>query len=166
MQINSELAFFDPSLIEKPQVVVLNKMDLPQAQDRWPEVQRVVEERGDPVLAISAVSRRGVRELMQRVITLLDRLPSPAAVEEAPVYRPAENEDAFKVRRLGDDVFRVSGKRIERAAAMTYWEYDEAVLRFHRILVALGIRDALAEAGVRKGDTVIIGDYELEWSEE
>jgi GTP-binding protein len=48
---------------------------------------------------------------------------------------------------------------------MTYWDYDEAVLRFQRTLEVLGITDALAEAGVVAGDTVFIGEYELEWSE-
>ena len=55
--------------------------------------------------------------------------------------------------------------RIERAAAMTYWEYDEAVNRFQRILGALGITDALRDAGVTAGDTVLIGNVVLEWAE-
>jgi GTP-binding protein len=59
----------------------------------------------------------------------------------------------------------VSGKRIERAARMTYWEFDEAVMRFQRILEALGVKRALEEAGVKEGDTVRIGEYELEWSD-
>ena len=58
-----------------------------------------------------------------------------------------------------------AGRRIERAAAMTYWDYDEAVMRFQNILETLGISKALVEAGVEVGDTVYIGDYELEWSD-
>mgnify|MGYP000128505981 CR=1 FL=1 len=52
-----------------------------------------------------------------------------------------------------------------RAAAMTYWDYEEAVNRFQRTLETLGITEALREAGAKKGDTVFIGEYELEWSE-
>jgi len=48
---------------------------------------------------------------------------------------------------------------------MTYWEYDESVRRFQRILKTLGIEDALRAAGVKPGDTVFIGDYELEWAD-
>jgi GTP-binding protein len=82
---------------------------------------------------------------------------------EIPLYAP-DDTDEFKIVRE-DGAYRVIGKRIERAAAMTYWEYDEAVERFQRVLYSLGIADALREAGASKGDTVLIGDYELEWAE-
>jgi GTP-binding protein len=59
----------------------------------------------------------------------------------------------------------VTGKRVERAALMTYWDYDEAVARFQNILEALGITKALEDAGVEVGDTVFIGDFELEWTD-
>ena len=69
------------------------------------------------------------------------------------------------MRREPDGSWRVAGTRIERAAKMTYWEYDEAVARFQRVLEALGVRRALEEAGVQPGDTVHIGEFELEWSD-
>jgi GTP-binding protein len=84
------------------------------------------------------------------------------AVEEPKVFRPTESEDAFEIVKEGDS-FRVRGKRIERVAAMTDWTNDEAVARFQRIIKAMGIQDALQEAGVRLGDTVLIGNHELEW---
>ena len=59
--------------------------------------------------------------------------------------------------------WRVQGQSIERAAAMTYWEYDQSVQRFQKILQALGIEDALREAGIEEGEIVFIADYELEW---
>ncbi|HRE30144.1 MAG TPA: Obg family GTPase CgtA, partial [Anaerolineales bacterium] len=61
--------------------------------------------------------------------------------------------------------YRVSGKKIERAARMTYWEFEEAVERFQKILEVLGVRNGLEEAGIKAGDTVRIGEYELEWSD-
>lgn len=60
-------------------------------------------------------------------------------------------------------VYRLSGQEIERIAAMTNWDSDESLERLWRIMVARGIAAALAEAGVSLGDTVLIGDYELEW---
>ena len=81
------------------------------------------------------------------------------------MYRPPEAASDFSVSREGPGVFRVRGARIERAARMTYWEYDEAVQRFQQILEVLGVRQALAEAGAKTGDTVFIGEYELEWSD-
>jgi GTP-binding protein len=162
VQINSELALFDPDLAAKPQVVVLNKMDLPSAQEYWQSLGKKLKKHAFPVLAISAATHDGITELMRLVVKSLDDLPAPAPVTEVPVFTLAEDEQAFRIVRE-NDAFRVIGKRIERAAAMTYWEYDEAIIRFHRILTALGIADALREAGVSEGDTVLIGDYELEW---
>ncbi len=161
VQINSELALFDPALAEKPQVVALNKMDLPQAKERWPAVRSFIEERGHPVYAISAATHHGVRELLGQVFSKVEQIPEPEPSDEIPIFRP-DDEDTFEISREGQ-AFRVIGRRIERAAAMTYWEYDEALVRFHRILTALGIADALRNAGISGGDTVLIGDYELEW---
>jgi GTP-binding protein len=64
-----------------------------------------------------------------------------------------------------DEGWRVVGEAIERAAAMTYWEYDQSIRRFQRIMEALGIDKSLREAGVKNGDTVLIGEYELEWED-
>jgi GTPase len=90
----------------------------------------------------------------------------PAYVESAqlPVYRPQADPRDFKVQREPDG-WRVSGASIERAAAMTYWEHDQSVRRFQKILETLGVEDALREAGVQPGDTVHISDYELEWAD-
>ncbi len=164
VQINTELALYDEDLGARPQIVALNKMDLPEAQARWPEVQAAIEARGFPVMAISAATQQGVRELLNVVAQTLSELPEPEPAEEVPVFTP-DDDEAFRITRAGDNAYRVSGKRIERAAAMTYWEYEEAVNRFQRVLNALGIADALRESGVQPGDTVIIGDAELEWSE-
>jgi GTP-binding protein len=57
----------------------------------------------------------------------------------------------------------VRGKAVERAAKMTYWEHDEAVRRFQRLLERIGVEETLRGAGARAGDTVRIGEYELEW---
>ncbi len=165
MQINAELALFDEKLGDKPQLVAFNKMDLPHARARWPEVRDAIEARGCEAMAISAVAHEGVRELVGRVFQLLDALPEkePQPAEEMPVYEIEGDPLAFEIERAGPHTWHVHGERIERAAATTYWEYDEAVRRFQRILETLGIYQALIEAGVQQGDTVHIGDYELEW---
>jgi GTP-binding protein len=91
--------------------------------------------------------------------------PPEAEPEQTPVYRPEEEAGAFTVEREAARAWRVSGKALERAAAMTYWEYDEAVRRFQRILGRVGVDDALREAGARPGDSVRIGEHELEWQD-
>jgi GTP-binding protein len=71
----------------------------------------------------------------------------------------------WRIFRVDDGVWRVRGKKIERIAAQTYFEFDATAERFQRILDKMGISAALREAGVEEGDTVIIGDETLEWTE-
>lgn len=160
-QINTELTLFDEALLDKPQVVVLNKIELPDSKQHWDAVQGMAAADDYPSFAISAVTREGVQAMLYALRDLVDELPEPETTEEVPIFT-LENDDIFEVT-VEEDGYRVSGRRIERAAAMTYWEYDEAVVRFHRILTALGIADSLRDAGVEEGDTVFIGDIELEW---
>jgi GTP-binding protein len=166
--INQELQLFSPQLREKPQIVALNKMDLPEVRQRWPEVARALRALDvvEP-LAISAVSGEGVDALLRRAATLLAELPPPAPLADvapiAPV--PSEVDKSFAIEREADGGWRVRGRRIERIVVMTRWEYYDAVMRFQRILDALGITQALREQGIEEGDTVRIGEKELEWSE-
>jgi GTP-binding protein len=157
------MALFSPRLAEKPQIVVLNKMDLPQARAIWPQVEEEMGRQGTPVASISAVTGEGVRLLLYQVADLLERLPEEMPVEEVPVLRPVEDEEEFRVMREGEGVFRVEGRRVERSAAMTDWDNEEAIARFQRVMAALGVTAALEEAGVEEGDTVRIGQVELEW---
>lgn len=164
-QINSELALFDPALGRKPQVVVINKIDLPDVKERWPKIKAELKRRKVEALAISAVTGENVRPLLYRAAQVLKETPviEPEA-EEMPIYRPETDPNAYTISRT-DDGWRVSGAAIERAAAMTYWDEFQSVRRFQRILEALGIDAALRKAGVDDGDTVKIGDYELEWQD-
>ncbi len=160
--INEELALFDEKLAAKPQLVVLNKIDLPQAQAIWPAVKEAIEARGKPILCISALTGQGVREMLGRVAEMLKALPrKEVTLPEAKVLRPRE-EEAFTIVRE-DGAWRVRGAKVERLAAMTNWDLDEAVQRFHRIMTRMGVTMALREAGVQIGDTVRIGKVELEW---
>jgi GTP-binding protein len=130
-------------------------------------VEQELRARGLEPMAISAATQQNVKALVQRIFQVYDSLPAEVreAVAETPVYELPEEETIFTIVQEGQGHFRVQGKRIERAAAMTHWEYDDAILRFQNILETLGISAALEEAGVQVGDTVYIGDYELEWSE-
>ena len=165
-QINSELALFDPGLAQKPQVVAFNKIDMPEAQARWPEVKAELERRGYQPVAISALTHEGLTPLLWKANELLKTAPEPEAeAQSIPVYRPRVDPKAFTIERTPDGGFRVRGEAIERAAAMTYWGEDATVLRFQRLLETLGIDAALRKAGIHEGDTVYIGDNELEWTD-
>jgi GTP-binding protein len=163
-QINSELALFDPQLAIKPQVVALNKIDLPDVQARWPEIEKQLIKLGVKApLAISAVSGQDVRRLLGRAAEELQALPA-TETSELPLYTPDVDPGEFHVQREGDG-WRLSGPALERAAAMTYWEHEQSVRRFQRLLHQLGVDKAMRTQGVRDGDTVYIGEYELEWKD-
>lgn len=163
-QINSELALFDPDLAEKPQIVALNKIDLPEVAAIWDKIETSLKERGYEPMAVSALAGTNVRQLLYRAAQLLDQVPPASEIAAMPVYRVPSDPREFHVQREPKG-WRVSGEAIERAAAMTYWEYDQSVRRFQRILQTLGIEDALRQAGVKTGDTVYIGEFELEWED-
>jgi GTP-binding protein len=162
--INGELDAFGHGLTEKPQIVVLNKMDEPAVRERWPEIQAALKAQGYPAMAISALAREGARELLYRAAQVLAELPEETPSRELPVFRPEEDERAFTVERE-EDGWRVRGIQIERLAAMTVWNLDEAVRRFQRTLERTGIVAELEDAGVQPGDTVRIGERELVWEE-
>ncbi|UCC61760.1 MAG: GTPase ObgE [Anaerolineae bacterium] len=169
--INTELDLYSERLATRPQIVVLNKMDLPDAQALWPLVQEALAERGvKEVMAIAAVTHQGVNALMRRVAATLETLPreelTMEAAEEVAVFELPSDEDAISVTYEEETgAWRVRGIRVERAARRTNWQLDEAIFRFHLFLESMGVISALEEAGVQVGDTVFIGDVELTWED-
>ncbi len=129
-----------------------------------PGIRNGLKKRGFEMNAISAVAGTNVRDLLYRAAKLLEFSPSAPEAAGLPVYRAEADPRAFTVRREKHG-WRVSGESIERAASMTYWEYDQSVERFQRILQTIGVEDALRKAGVAPGDIVLIGEYELEWQD-
>ncbi len=170
--INQELREYDEHLATRPQIVVLNKMDLPESQERWPALKAKAEAAGYPVFAISAVTHQGVDELMQYAGQRLQEMQreeaeriatQPITDMEGPVLRP-QPEDAFLITRE-KGVFIVKGKRVERAVNMTNLESDESMDRLQVTLAKMGVTKALEEAGVQVGDKVRFGKVELYWGE-
>jgi len=163
-QINSEMALFDEKLAEKPQIVTLNKIDLPMVAEKLKDLQASFKKLGVKLFPISAVAQTNVRDLMWQVYEMLENAPEPAEVAELPVYRMEEDPRAFRIEEE-EFGWRVVGKSIERAAAMTFWEHPGSLRRFQRMMNVIGLEKALREAGVQEGDSVFIGDYELEWQD-
>jgi len=170
--INQELREYDEHLATRPQIVVLNKMDLPEAQERWPGLKAKAKAAGYPAFAISAVTHQGVDELVQYTAQRLQEMQleeaermvtQPITGMEGPVLRP-QPEDAFSITRE-KGVFIVKGKRVERAVNMTNLESEESMDRLQVTLAKMGVTNALEEAGVQVGDKVRFGKVELLWGE-
>jgi GTPase len=163
--IRDELEAHDPALLEKPGLVVFNKLDLEAARVAWPDFRAAREAAGQDVIAASAETGEGIDVLRARMAAILppaDELDAPPEPAGVVVHRIEAMGDGFVVSREGDG-FRVRGKRIERIAAQTNFEVEESAERFQRDLARLGIDAELRRAGIEPGDTVLIGVAELEW---
>jgi GTP-binding protein len=164
-QINSELALFDPKLATKPQIVALNKIDQPDVQERLKEIKASFKKKKIELFTLSAMARTNTRDILIAAHQKLAEIPVEELNEALPVYKPDVDPNQFAVTREDDGNWRVSGVAIERSAKMTYFEHDGSLRRFQKLLEKLGVDKALREAGVEEGDTVFIGDFELEWQE-
>jgi GTP-binding protein len=166
--INAELAAFSSALAQRPQIVAVNKSDVPTVREAWPSIEEALDATGaDGPHLISAATGDGVAELLFDVAGRLAEMPDAEPEEKGlPVLRPVDDdEDAFKVYHIKGGGYRVVGTRVERAAAMTDWGNEAAVARFQRILDAIGVTEALRALGLEEGEMVRIGDYELEWQD-
>jgi GTP-binding protein len=117
-------------------------------------------------MTISALARTNVHELLLKAAAkLADAPPLEEIAAPLPVYRPKDDPRDFKVSREGTSDWRLSGPGIERAAKMTYFEHEGSLRRFQKLMETLGADEALRKVGVKEGDTVHIGEFELEWRE-
>ncbi len=169
-QINAELYQYQPELAQRPQIVVLNKLDLPEAQANLERLQRALPVAAEDLFAIAAVTREGVADLLAHIAQRLRKIPAPMRdpVEpDEPVLTwpvPDVDPNLFTVEPEGEG-WRVRGRKIERLIAMTNFDQPEALDRIQRVLDASGISAALLEAGVQDGDVVYINKAELIWSD-
>jgi len=157
-------------LLDRPQLIALNKIDVPEARDLADLVRPELEARGYRVFEISAVSREGLRELSYALAELVELHRAELAAQPvAPriVLRPrAQNDAGFVVRvegGSGGNVYRVVGGKPERWVAQTNFSNEEAIGYLAERLAKGGVEDALFKAGAVGGSTVIIGPVEFDW---
>jgi GTPase len=164
--IQAELAAFGHGLDQKPQVLAMNKMDLPDAQAAYELFCRSEDAPAElkVCIPISAATGENVRALLMRAVQLLDELPPVEVAEPEPVLQTESGEAGFEIVREGGG-FRVISPQLVQRVETTRWDLEEAVQRFQHMLERTGITTALERRGAKAGDTVYIGDYELEWGE-
>ncbi len=169
-KINEELRLYQPELADRPQIVALNKQDVPEAKAQVARFRRKLHLDKEMLFPISAATGDGVPALLQHVAAVLREQPNPLAehprsTEELRWPVPPRDPNAFTVEREGDG-FRVRGQRIERLVSMLNFAQQESLDRLQRVLERTGVSQALRDAGVEEGDPVRIEKAELEWSEE
>ena len=166
--VAEELRLHDPALAERPMPIVVTKLDLAEARERWPEIRDALRADGPAPIGVSAHDGTGLEELRARLATALDEAMARAderGPDEMRVHRFDPLAEGWRIVAEGDDL-RVQGRRIETAAARTDFENDESRDRFWRLLERQGIDVELRRRGAGPGTTVHIGETELEWGEE
>jgi GTP-binding protein len=157
-------------LRDRPRMVVLNKLDVPDARDLADIVRPILEERGLRVFEISAATHEGLKPLAYAMGEMVARARAEAPVEEPTrlVIRPRQlGESGFEVRRIDETTFQVTGEKPERWIRQTDFTNDEAVGYLADRLERLGVEEALLEAGAQAGAEVVIGPmqggYVFDW---
>ncbi|EAF9811435.1 GTPase ObgE [Listeria monocytogenes] len=169
MAINNELEQYNLRLMERPQIIVANKMDMPDAEENLNEFKTKIAE-DIPVFPISAVTKTGLRELLLAIADKLETTPEfplneilEQEDEDTVLYKYVAEEPDFEISREPDGTFVLSGAKIERLFTMTNFERDASISRFARQLRVMGVDEALRKRGAKDGDIVRLLDYEFEF---
>lgn len=174
--INQELGGYNMRLLERPQIVVANKMDIPAAQENLEEFKAKLAADGEEVdiVEISAFTRTNVDNLLYKISDILDSTDpnmlyeldtEEESMENRVLYKHKPKDETFKITRDDTAAYVVSGPGIERAFLMTDFNRDASVRRFAQQMRSMGVDDALRERGCKNGDTVKILKGEFEFVE-
>ena len=174
--INQELGEYNMRLLERPQIVVANKMDIPAAQENLEEFKSKLAADGEEVdiVEISAFTRTNVDNLLYKISDILDSADpnmlyeldtEEESMENRVLYKHKPKDETFKITRDDTGAYVVSGPGIERAFLMTDFNRDASVRRFAQQMRSMGVDDALRERGCKNGDTVKILKGEFEFVE-
>lgn len=160
--VNRELAEYSGALAERPQVVAVNKVDLPAVRERVEGLKGALVKEGVAPMFISAADRVGTEELVGRLAQMLIETKLGVPAPEAPTIRPKPLGRRFEIRREGGG-FRVEGERVVTFAEMMPVEVEEGKQELWWRLTRWGVAGALRRAGAQPGDRVRLGGVELEW---
>lgn len=167
--INEELKQYNMRLTERPELIVANKMDMPEAEENLKKFREKMPEDAR-IFPISALSRQGLSNLLFAVADLVESTPEFPLIDEAAdesessvLYKHESQGDGFDITRDPDGSFVLSGYAIERLFKMTDFSREDSIRRFARQMRGMGIDDALRERGAENGDTVRLMEFEFEF---
>ncbi|MEN8701154.1 GTPase ObgE [Bacillus infantis] len=171
LTINKELKEYNLRLTERPQIIVANKMDMPEAEENLKEFKsRLTDDH--PIFPISAFTRQGLRDLLFAVADKIEETPEFPLMEEEEdnginrvVYKHEKPQTEFVITRDPDGSFVLSGDAVIKVFKMTDFSREESVRRFARQLRGMGVDEALRERGAKDGDTIKLLEFEFEFVE-
>lgn len=168
--INDELKDYSEKLSHRTQIIVANKSDIAQDDDNYKKLADIAEKNGQKIFKISAATGEGVEELMNYVSKTLKELPKEDLIDVATpsegekVYRLETKKEPFEISKE-KGVWIVKGEDVDKIIRKVNITDYESLFFLHRKLNELGLDKALKKAGIHDGDTVKIGNYEMEWED-
>lgn len=175
LQINTELETYNLRLMERPQIIVANKMDMPDAEENLKVFKEKLATDYDEfdelpmIFPISSLAQQGLDNLLEATADLLDKtdeflLYTEEDMQDDEVYYGFnDDERPFEITRDDDAAWVLYGEKLERLFVMTNMERDESIMKFARQLRGMGVDEALRERGAKDGDIVRIGNFEFEF---
>ena len=176
LSINKELETYNLRLMERPQIIVANKMDMPESQENLKIFKEKLAANYDEfdelpmIFPISSLAHQGLENLLEATAELLDKTPEFLLYDEAEfqdedeVYYGFQDDEApFDISRDDDATWVLSGEKLERLFVMTNMDRDESIMKFARQLRGMGVDEALRARGAKDGDIVRIGNFEFEF---
>ena len=165
VKIRKELESYKFDLLKRPEIIVANKMDLPNAKENLEEFKKHVDKE---IFPISAFTKEGLTPLLYRIRDLLDVTPDFIMYKNEDFvteYNFTPEEEKYKIEKV-DGVYNITGAGLKRLFEMTDFSSYEATRRFARQLKVMGIDEELRKLGVQNGDVVKIFEYEFEFIDE
>lgn len=175
VSINNELETYDLRLMERPQIIVANKMDMPESEENLATFRTKLATNYDEfdelpqIFPISTLAHQGLENLLDATAELLSKtgeflLYDESDLEQEEVYYGFDGDERpFEIARDDDATWVLSGEKLEKLFIMTNMERDESVMKFARQLRGMGVDEALRERGAKDGDFVRIGNFEFEF---
>ncbi|MCC9958582.1 GTPase ObgE [Streptococcus agalactiae] len=175
VSINNELETYNLRLMERPQIIVANKMDMPDSEENLAAFKEKLAANYDEfddmpmIFPISSLAHQGLENLMDATAELLANTEEFLLYDETDMqedeayYGFNEDERPFEITRNDDATWVLYGDKLEKLFVMTNMERDESIMKFARQLRGMGVDEALRERGAKDGDIVRIGNFEFEF---
>ena len=167
--INKELGDFNKKLLKKPQIIIANKMDIPEAKSNLVEFKSKLGNKDIKIFEVSAITNEGLTNVIDYLADLLENTPDIPLFEdddfESHVLYKFKHEEPYTIERESDDLWVIKGKEIEKIFKMTKFSTEEGMLRFAKKLRRMGIDDKLASMGAKAGDQVRILDFYFDYKD-
>ena len=163
--INKELGEFNEKLLQKPQIIIANKMDIPGADEELKKFKEKVKD--VDIFEVSAATNKGLQKVVDHLANMLDQIPNNPLYDESQIESHIlykfKKEEPYTINRDDDGTWVISGKEIEKIFKMNKFNSEEAIYRFAKKIRKMGIDDKLRELGAEEGDQVRILDFYFEY---